>query len=47
LKHLTVKLTNGKVDVKNPIVYLTAEEEDLKNIAQANAKLDDKGNFIN
>lgn len=40
------KVKDGKVDVKNPIVYLTAEEEDLKNIAQTSAKLDDKGNFI-
>ncbi len=40
------KVKDGKVDVKNPIVYLTAEEEDQKNIAQTSAKLDDKGNFI-
>ena len=40
------KVKDGKVDVKNPIIYLTAEEEDQKNIAQTSAKLDDKGNFI-
>ena len=36
----------GKVDLSKPIVYLTAEEEDAVNIAQANAKVDDSGNFI-
>jgi DNA-directed RNA polymerase subunit beta len=40
------KVKDGKVDVKNPIIYLTAEEEDQKNIAQTSAKLDDKGAFI-
>ncbi len=40
------KVKDGKVDVKNPIIYLTAEEEDQKNIAQTSAKLDDKGNFV-
>ena len=39
-------VTNGKLDVNKPVVYLTAEEEDQKNIAQANVDLDDKGNFI-
>ena len=34
------------MDVKD-IVFLTAEEEDDNNIAQANAPLDEKGNFIN
>jgi DNA-directed RNA polymerase subunit beta len=29
------------------VTYLTAEEEDTHNIAQANAPIDDKGNFIN
>ncbi len=38
-------VTNGKVDVNKGITYLTAEEEDLKNIAQTSAELDDKGNF--
>jgi DNA-directed RNA polymerase subunit beta len=39
-------VTNGKVDVNKPITYLTAEEEDQKNIAQTSAELDDKGNFV-
>jgi DNA-directed RNA polymerase subunit beta len=38
-------VTEGKVDVEKPVVYLTAEEEDNKVIAQANAKVNDKGNF--
>jgi DNA-directed RNA polymerase subunit beta len=38
-------VTEGVVDVDKPVVYLTAEEEDNKVIAQANAKMDDKGNF--
>jgi DNA-directed RNA polymerase subunit beta len=42
------KVKEGKVsmDVKD-IVFLTAEEEDDSNIAQANAPLDPNGNFIN
>jgi DNA-directed RNA polymerase subunit beta len=36
---------DGKVDMKNEPIYLTAEEEDQKMIAQANAIIDDKGNF--
>ena len=40
-------VTNGKVDVNKPITYLTAEEEDSKNIAQTSAELDEKGNFVN
>ncbi len=39
-------VVNGKVDVEKPVVYLTAEEEDNKVIAQANALLDEKGNFL-
>ena len=39
-------VTEGKVDVEKEVVYLTAEEEDNKVIAQANAKIDEKGNFI-
>ncbi|MBK8584142.1 MAG: DNA-directed RNA polymerase subunit beta [Bacteroidetes bacterium] len=39
-------VTEGKVDVEKGVIYLTAEEEDNKVIAQANAKIDDKGNFI-
>jgi len=38
-------VTNGKVDVDKDVVYLTAEEEDAKVIAQANAKIDDHGKF--
>ncbi len=42
------KVTNGKVDLSDEgVVYLTAEEEEGKIIAQANAPLDDEGNFIN
>ena len=36
-------VSNCKVDVNKEIIYLTAEEEDLKNIAQANEDMDDKG----
>lgn len=38
-------VNNGKVDVSKHITYLSAEEEDLKTIAQAGQNLDDKGNF--
>lgn len=38
---------NGKVAMTGEVIYLTAEEEDTHNIAQANAPLDDDGNFIN
>ena len=38
------KVVNGKVE--SGIVYLSAEEEDGKTIAQANAELDEKGNFM-
>ncbi|MGB3182299.1 MAG: DNA-directed RNA polymerase subunit beta [Cyclobacteriaceae bacterium] len=37
----------GKVDMSGNVIYLTAEEEDTHNIAQANAPLTDKGGFIN
>jgi DNA-directed RNA polymerase subunit beta len=36
---------DGKVVVDEPVVYLSAEDEDDKTIAQANALYDDKGNF--
>jgi DNA-directed RNA polymerase subunit beta len=36
----------GKVVISEDPIYLTAEEEDAKMIAQANAKIDDKGNFL-
>jgi DNA-directed RNA polymerase subunit beta len=38
-------VTNGKVDVKNEVVYLTAEEEDGKLIAQAKANYKEDGSF--
>src|SRR5690554_5872494 len=42
------KAANGKVSMElDDVVFLTAEEEDEHNIAQANAPLDDNGNFIN
>lgn len=39
-------VTGGKIDTKSEPIYLSAEEEDDKIIAQANAKTDDKGNFL-
>ena len=39
-------VAKGKVDMKNEPIYLSAEEEDEQIIAQANAKIDDKGNFL-
>ncbi|MEO8069619.1 MAG: DNA-directed RNA polymerase subunit beta, partial [Flavobacteriales bacterium] len=36
---------DGKVDAKQDVVYLTAEEEDNKMIAQANAKVLEDGTF--
>ncbi len=41
------KVVKGKVNMSANVVYLTAEEEDTFNIAQANAPLTDKGEFIN
>uniref|UniRef100_UPI0040488008 DNA-directed RNA polymerase subunit beta n=1 Tax=Roseivirga sp. TaxID=1964215 RepID=UPI0040488008 len=41
------KVNDGKVNMSEDVVYLTAEEEDTHNIAQANAPLDGKGTFIN
>jgi len=41
------KVENGKALMNNTAVtYLTAEDEDTKVIAQANAKIDEKGNFL-
>ncbi|MFZ9295479.1 MAG: DNA-directed RNA polymerase subunit beta, partial [Bacteroidia bacterium] len=37
------EVKQGKINPNSEILYLTAEEEDRKNIAQANSKLDDKG----
>ncbi len=39
-------VTNGVIELDKPVIYLTAEEEDEKVIAQANAKIDTKGNFL-
>ncbi|HEU0112548.1 MAG TPA: DNA-directed RNA polymerase subunit beta [Flavisolibacter sp.] len=39
------KVENGKVNMKQ-LTFLSAEEEDLAKIAQANVPLDDKGNFV-
>jgi DNA-directed RNA polymerase subunit beta len=41
------KVNEGKVNMSEDVVYLTAEEEDTHNIAQATAPLDAKGTFIN
>jgi DNA-directed RNA polymerase subunit beta len=38
-------VTNGKIDIQTAPIYLTAEEEDTKVIAQANADVDEKGVF--
>ncbi len=38
-------VNDGKVDLNKAITYLSAEEEDLKTIAQAGQAMDDKGNF--
>jgi DNA-directed RNA polymerase subunit beta len=39
------KVNDGKVDLKK-LTYLSAEEEDIAKIAQANIALDEKGNFV-
>jgi len=42
------KVSNGQVDIdNNHVIYLAAEEEEGKIIAQGNAPIDDKGRFIN
>ena len=38
-------VTDGKIDIQTAPIYLTAEEEDTKVIAQANADVDEKGVF--
>ncbi|WP_246168841.1 DNA-directed RNA polymerase subunit beta [Rudanella paleaurantiibacter] len=38
-------IENGKVSMEKPVMYLTAEEEDTHYIAQANAGIDNSGNF--
>jgi DNA-directed RNA polymerase subunit beta len=41
------KVDNGKASMdNNGVIYLTAEDEDSKVIAQANAIVDEKGNFL-
>jgi len=37
---------DGKVNLKKDVIYLSAEEENGQIIAQANAQVDDKGNFL-
>ena len=39
------KVTDGRADLKK-ITFLSAEEEDLAKIAQANIEMDEKGNFV-
>ncbi len=41
------KVDKGIVNMTKDVMFLTAEEEDTHNIAQANAPLTDKGKFIN
>jgi len=41
------KVDAGKVNMTDDVIYLTAEEEDEHNIAQANAPLDSVGKFVN
>ncbi len=42
------QVENGKVGLtKDDVIYLSAEEEEAKIIAQANATLDEQGNFTN
>ena len=40
------KVADGKVNFKDNVVYLSAEEEDEQTIAQANAKVDGDGSFM-
>jgi DNA-directed RNA polymerase subunit beta len=39
------KIENGKVKMKDPVIFLTAEEEDTNYIAQANAPIKSTGEF--
>lgn len=41
------KVKEGVVDLKSEPIYLSAEDEENRIIAQANAPIDSKGNFIN
>jgi DNA-directed RNA polymerase subunit beta len=40
------KVNNGKVDLKGDVIYLSAEEEEKSNIAQANSELKADGSFV-
>ncbi|MBM3452611.1 MAG: DNA-directed RNA polymerase subunit beta [Bacteroidetes bacterium] len=40
------EVENGKIKLASEPLYLAAEEEDEKMIAQANVQIDDKGNFL-
>ncbi len=40
------KVEAGKVNLKDDVLYLSAEEEDEQTIAQANAIIGDKGEFV-
>src|SRR5687768_6650848 len=40
------KIENGRVKVKEPVIFLTAEEEDTNYIAQANVQIKPSGEFI-
>ncbi|WP_242923663.1 DNA-directed RNA polymerase subunit beta [Pontibacter liquoris] len=40
------KVVEGKVETDGSVEYLTAEEEDTHHIAQANALIDEGGNFL-
>ena len=41
------KVINGKVDVEGDVLYLSAEAEDYRRIAQANAPVSETGAFLN
>ncbi|MEL7145062.1 MAG: DNA-directed RNA polymerase subunit beta [Bacteroidota bacterium] len=41
------RVDEGTVNTANEVIYLTAEEEDTHNIAQANAPIDDSGKYLN
>ncbi|PKV66749.1 DNA-directed RNA polymerase subunit beta [Pontibacter ramchanderi] len=41
------KVNEGVVEMDGTVEYLTAEEEDTHHIAQANAIIDENGNFVN
>jgi len=40
------EVENGKIKISSEPLYLAAEEEDQKMIAQANVQVDDKGSFL-